>query len=140
VADQREADEDSRRTSRRIADELSSAIEAGTYPVGGPLPPVRTLAVDHSAAVNTALAALRLLVDEGYAIHKSNAGYYVRDRSSQPEAGQELRTLRAELGELRTQVRQASGNLAAIEERLSTLSDVVARLESQEKRTLPRFS
>jgi hypothetical protein len=35
---------------------------------------------------------------------------------------------------LRTQVREASGNLAEIESRLSTLSEVVARLESQEKR------
>jgi DNA-binding GntR family transcriptional regulator len=134
VADQREADEDSRRTSRRIADELASAIKAGTYPVGTPLPPVRTLAAEHGAAVNTALAALRLLVDEGYVIHRANAGYHVRDRSAQSETGQELRTLRAELGELRTQVREASGNLAEIESRLSTLSDVVARLESQEKR------
>lgn len=131
MADQREADEDSRRTSRRIADALGSAIEAGTYPVGAPLPPVRTLAVDHGAAVNTALAALRLLVDEGYVIHRPNAGYHVRDRSAQADAGQELRTLRAELGELRNQVREASGNLAEIESRLSALSDVVARLESQ---------
>ena len=134
MADQRETDEDSRRTSRRIADELGSAIEAGTYPVGTALPPVRTLAVDFGAAVNTALAALRLLVDEGYVIHKSNAGYHVRDRSAQHDAGQELRTIRAELGELRTQVREASGNLAGIESRLSALSDVVARLADQDKR------
>lgn len=131
MADQREADEDSRRTSRRIADEIGSAIEAGTYPVGSSLPPVRTLAIEHSAAVNTALAALRLLVDEGYAVHRANAGYYVRDRSARSDAGQELRTLRAELGELRTQVREASGNLAEIESRLSALSDVVDRLENQ---------
>jgi DNA-binding GntR family transcriptional regulator len=134
VADQRETDEDSRRTSRRIADELGSAIEAGTYPVGTPLPPVRTLAVEFDAAVNTALAALRLLVDEGYVIHKANAGYRVRDRSVQLDSGQELRVLRDELGELRTRVREASGNLADIESRLSVLSDVVARMENQDKR------
>jgi DNA-binding transcriptional regulator YhcF (GntR family) len=130
VADQREADEDSRRTSRRIADEIGSAIEDGTYAIGTALPPVRTLAAEHGAAVNTALAALRLLVDEGYAVHRSNAGYYVRDRSAQSDAGQELRTLRAELGELYDQVREASGNLAEIQTRLSALSDMVARLEN----------
>ena len=130
MADERETDEDSRRTSRRIADALGSAIDAGTYPVGAQLPPVRTLATDHGAAVNTALAALRLLVDEGYVIHRPNAGYHVRDRSAQIDKGQELRALRAELGELRSQVREASGNLAAIESRLTSLSDVVARLES----------
>lgn len=134
MADQRETDEDSRRTSRRIADLLSSAIEAGTYPIGSALPPVRTLAVEHGAAVNTALAALRLLVDEGYVVHRANAGYHVRDRSAESDAGQELRTLRAELGELRKRVRDASGDLADIESRLSTLSDVVARLESQTNR------
>jgi DNA-binding GntR family transcriptional regulator len=134
VADQRETDEDSRRTSRRIADALTSAIEAGTYPVGAALPPVRTLAADYGAAVNTALAALRLLVDEGYVVHRANAGYHVRDRSADTETGQELRTLRAELGELRKQVREASGNLAGIESRLSALTDVVARLESQSNR------
>lgn len=132
MADQREADEDSRRTSRRIADEIGSAIEAGAYTVGAALPPVRTLATDHGAAVNTALAALRLLVDEGYAVHRPNAGYYVRDRSAQSDTGQELRTLRAELGELRIQVREASGSLAEIESRLSAITDVVARLESQQ--------
>jgi DNA-binding transcriptional regulator YhcF (GntR family) len=119
--------------SRRIADELRSAIEAGAYAVGSPLPPVRTLAVEHGAAVNTALVALRLLVDEGYAIHRANAGYHVRDRSAPFDAGQELQILRAELGELRTQVRDAGGTLAEIESRLSALSDVVARLESQDK-------
>lgn len=139
MADQRDADEDSRRTSRRIADELGSAIDAGTYPVGTPLPPVRTLATEYGAAVNTALVALRLLVDEGYVIHKANAGYHVRDRSAASDTGQELRTLRAGLGELHAQVREASGNLADIESRLLALSDAVARLESQERRAGERL-
>jgi DNA-binding GntR family transcriptional regulator len=98
------------------------------------LRPVRTLAVEYEAAVNTVLAALRLLVDEGYVVHRANAGYHVRDRSVESDAGQELRNLRAELGELRHQVREASGSLAGIESRLSVLSDVVARLESQTNR------
>lgn len=129
MADQH--DDDSRLTSRRIADQIRSQIEAGAYAVGTALPPIRALAADHGAAVNTALAALRLLVDQGYAVHRPNAGYYVRDRSAVSDEGQEIRTLRAELGELRTQVREASGNLAAIELRLSSLTDVVDRLENQ---------
>ncbi|HEX3785041.1 MAG TPA: winged helix-turn-helix domain-containing protein [Pseudonocardiaceae bacterium] len=133
MADERD-DEDKRPASRRVADQLRSAIESGVYQVGEPLPPLRQLAELHHVAVNTAMAAVRILTEEGYINSKPNAANYVRDPRSVVDSEQELRRLRAELGELRSQVRQAGGNLAAIEERLSGLSEVVTRLENQTRR------
>lgn len=129
MAEQGEDDDGKRIASRRVADALKAEIEAGTYEVGAALPPYRQLAAQHGVAVNTAMAAVRLLVDEGYVTSKPNAGSYVRDRTNQADPQQELRALRAELGDLRTQVRQAGGQLAEIEARLAALSDAAARLE-----------
>lgn len=47
VTDLRDDEEDKRPASRRVADELKSAIEAGTYAVGAALPPLREIAVRH---------------------------------------------------------------------------------------------
>ena len=135
MQDQHGGEDDRRLASRRVADELRAAVESGVYPVGIALPPLRQLAAEHGVAVNTAMAAVRLLTDEGYLTNRPNAGSYVRDRTSQDDPESELRRLRAELGELRTQVRQAGGNLAAIDARLSDLSEVVARLEDRNRRS-----
>jgi DNA-binding GntR family transcriptional regulator len=126
---------DDRRPSRRVADELRTAIEAGEFPVGAALPPLRLLAERHGVAVNTAMAAVRLLEDEGYVTTRPNAGSYVRDRASKVEPEQELRRLRVELGELRGQVRQVGAQLAAIDDRLSALSEVVVQLEDLSRHT-----
>lgn len=129
MAEQGEEDDGKRIASRRVADALRAEIDAGTHEVGAALPPYRQLAAQHGVAVNTAMAAVRLLADEGYVTSKPNAGSYVRDRTNQADPQQELRALRTELGELRSQVRQAGGQLAEIEARLSALSDAAARLE-----------
>lgn len=126
MAEQGEEDDGKRFASRRVADELKADIDAGTYEVGVALPSYRQIAADRGVAVNTAMAAVRLLAEEGYVTSKPNAGSYVRDRTNQADPEQELRALRAELGELRSQVRQAGGQLAAIDSRLS---DIAARLE-----------
>lgn len=129
MAEQGEDDDGKRIASRRVADALKAEIEADAYEVGASLPPYRQIAAHHGVAVNTAMAAVRLLVEEGYVTSKPNAGSYVRDRTNQADPKQELRALRTELGELRSQVRQTGGQLAAIEARLSALSDAAARLE-----------
>lgn len=129
VADLGEEDDGKRFASRRVADALKMEMEEGAYEVGATLPPYRQIAAQHGVAVNTAMAAVRLLAEEGYVTSKPNAGSYVRDRTNQADPEQELRALRTELGELRSQVRQTGGQLAAIEARLSALSDVAARLE-----------
>ena len=126
MADQGEEDDGKRYASRRVADDLKAEIEAGTYGIGTALPPYRQIATSHGVAVNTAMAAVRLLAEEGYVTSKPNAGSFVRDRTSQVDPEQELRALRAEFGELRSQVHQAGGQLAAIEARLS---DMATRLD-----------
>lgn len=80
------------------------------------------------------MVAVRLLCDEGYVTSKPNTGNYVRDRTNHVDPAQELRLLRAQLGELGTQVRQVRANLAAIDARLFALSEVVARVEELNKR------
>jgi DNA-binding GntR family transcriptional regulator len=134
VANLGDEDDGKRFASRRVADKIKAGIEGGTYPVETALPPYRQLATEHGVAVNTAMAAVRLLVDDGYVTNKPNAGNFVRDRTSQADPEQELRALRAELGELRSQVRQAGGQLASIDARLSALSEVAARLEDATRR------
>jgi len=125
VTDQPGEDPDTRPARLRVADELRSAIESGRYAVGSALPTYRQLAADHGVAVNTAMAAVRILRDEGLVLSKPNAGAYVRDRAEPVDTEQEVRSLRAELSQLRTQVRAAGANLTAIEDRLT---EVVARL------------
>jgi DNA-binding GntR family transcriptional regulator len=130
VTEQSGEADSTRSASRRVADELRSAIEAGTYPPGAVLPPLRQLAADHQVAVNTAMNAVRLLVDDGYVVSKPNAGNYVRDRSgAQADPAEQLRSMRAELGELQAQVRQLGSELGAVGEKLAGLVETVARLE-----------
>jgi DNA-binding GntR family transcriptional regulator len=109
-----------------VADELRSQIVSGRYPAGTALPPYRQLAAEYKVAVNTAMAAVHSLRDEGLVVRRPNAAAYVCDRGEQADTEQELlRALRAELGELREGLRHAGANLAAIDDRLS---DVIARL------------
>ena len=133
MPDQRADEDDKRPASRRVADELKALINVGTYPVNTALPPLREIATQYGIAVNTAMAAARLLSDEGYVTSKPNGGYFVRDRTGEVDPAQELRTVRAELVDLRTQVRETRGTLAAVEDRISALSDLVGRLEDQSR-------
>lgn len=130
MPDQRIDEDDKRPASRRVADELKALINAGTYPVDTALPPLRHIAEEYGVAVNTALAAARLLGTEGYVTSKPNGGYYVRDRSGQVDPERELRSLRNELGEVAARVRDTERTLSTIEDRLMSLSDSIARLEN----------
>ncbi len=127
VVDQLSEDQDRRPASRRVADELRSQIASGRYPAGSALPSYRQLAAEYDVAVNTAMAAVHTLRDEGLVMSKPNAAAYVCDRASQADTEHELRALRAEVGELRGLLRQAGANLTAIDDRLS---DVMARLRA----------
>ena len=129
VADQLSEDQDKRPARRRVADELRSQIVSGRYPAGTALPPYRQLAAEYKVAVNTAMAAVHTLRDEGLVVRRPNAAAYVCDRGEQADTEHELRALRAELGDLREQLRHAGANLAAIDDRLS---DVMARLRAIE--------
>jgi DNA-binding GntR family transcriptional regulator len=127
VTDQLGEDPDTRPARLRVAGDLRSAIESGRYAAGSALPTYRQLAATYGVAVNTAMAAVRILRDEGLVTSKPNAGAYVRDRADPVDTEQELRSLRAELSYLRTRVHAAGEDLTAIEGRLT---EVVARLHA----------
>lgn len=118
-------DQDQRLASRRVADALRGEIEDGTYAVGAQLPTFVQLARQYDVAKNTAMAAVRILREEGLVNHRPNARASVRDPRDVTDVGEELRRLRAELMDLQGQVRQAGSSLAAVESRMS---EVVARL------------
>jgi DNA-binding transcriptional regulator YhcF (GntR family) len=127
VADQLGDDQARGLASRRVADELRSQIASGRYPAGTALPSYRQLAAEYKVAVNTAMAAVHSLRDEGLVVGKPNAAAYVSDRPVQTDTKHELRSLRTEVGDLQRQLRQAGADLAAIGDRLS---DVMARLRA----------
>lgn len=129
MVDQVAEDPDRRSASRRVADALRAEIESGQYLAGAPLPTYRQLANDHEVAVNTAMAAVRLLRDEGLVTSRQNAGNYVRDRAGDVDTEAELRSLRVELADLQTQVRSAGASLAAVESRIAVVADRLAALE-----------
>ncbi len=69
---------DRRQPSRRIADELRVAIDAGDYAPGAKLPSERDLAERYGTARNTASAAIRLLTEEGLVVPQHGRGVFVR--------------------------------------------------------------
>lgn len=114
---------DKRPASRRVADDLLARIDAGDeFPVGAQLPTYRQLAADYDVAVNTAIAAVRLLQGIGAVTIRPNAGAHVRDRSVDVDVARELDAARTELAKLRTQIQGAGANLAALEERLTQVA------------------
>jgi DNA-binding transcriptional regulator YhcF (GntR family) len=125
MADQGADQDDKRHASRRVADSIRADIERGRWEVGAPLPTYRQLAADEGVAVNTAMAGVRLLREEGWVEIKPNAGAFVRDRSGDVGVEQELRELRAKVEEMRAELRQVSSAVAGID---GGLTDVLARL------------
>lgn len=127
MVDKFSEDQDKRPASRRVADELRSQISSGRYPAGSTLPPYRQLAAEYDVAVNTAMAAVHSLRDEGLVVSKPNAAAYVLDRPNQADTEHELRALRVELGEVRGRLRHLGTNLTEIDDRLT---DAMTRLRA----------
>ncbi|MGH3844262.1 MAG: GntR family transcriptional regulator [Pseudonocardiaceae bacterium] len=127
MVDKFSEDEDKRPASRRVADELRSQIASGRYPAGSALPPYRQLAAEYDVAVNTAMAAVHSLRDEGLVVSKPNAASYVLDRPNQADTEHELRVLRVELGQVRGRLRHLGTNLTEIDDRLT---DAMTRLRA----------
>ncbi|MGW1779937.1 GntR family transcriptional regulator [Streptomyces sp. NPDC002143] len=65
--------------SRRIAEELRAAIEAGHLGPGDKLPSERALAQQYGAARNTAREAIRILSEEGLVTARHGSGVFVRE-------------------------------------------------------------
>lgn len=66
---------------QQIYAHFSKGIEKGTYPVGGKLPSIRSLAEDLQCSRNTVEAAYGLLAQEGYVRSKPGSGYLIQDVS-----------------------------------------------------------
>lgn len=65
---------------RRLAAEIDRQIAGGTYRPGERMPGVRALAARRGVSVATAVAAYRLLEDEGRLEARERSGFYVRPR------------------------------------------------------------
>ncbi|MFJ4784431.1 GntR family transcriptional regulator [Streptomyces sp. NPDC088794] len=65
--------------SRRIAEELRAAVQAGRLAPGDKLPSERALAQQYGAARNTAREAIRILAEEGLVTARHGSGVFVRE-------------------------------------------------------------
>ncbi|MFJ8335229.1 GntR family transcriptional regulator [Streptomyces sp. NPDC094437] len=65
--------------SRRIAEDLRTAIETGQLSAGAKLPSERALAEQYGAARNTAREAIRLLAEQGLVTARHGRGVFVRE-------------------------------------------------------------
>lgn len=65
---------------RRVAASVRASIAAGALPAGCKLASVRQLAREHGVSVMTALEALRLLEQEGWAVARPRSGFYAAKR------------------------------------------------------------
>jgi DNA-binding transcriptional regulator YhcF (GntR family) len=115
--------EDKRPASRRVADDLLALIESGELGPGAQLPTYRQLAADYDVAVNTAMAAVRLLRDSGVVKIRTNARAQVRDRSEEVDVASELNAARTQISELRSKMQHFDEELLKLEARLNTLAD-----------------
>lgn len=115
-------DAEPRHASRRVAEVLARAIDAGAYGPGERLPSYRQIATDHDIAVNTAQAAVRLLVESGRAVVRPSSGAFVADEQGVTGA-RTAAADRLELAALRDQVHRARATLADVERTLGELLD-----------------
>lgn len=109
--------------SRRVADDLRGRIEAGEYEVGSTLPTYRQLASEYDVAVNTAMAAVRMLRDLGFVTIQRNASARVRDRATDVDMSAAIRAAQDEVTALRSELAHAGNRLAELEKRLGELAD-----------------
>lgn len=66
---------------QQIYAHFSTGIEDGSYPQGGKLPSIRSLAEELQCSHNTVEAAYKLLAQEGYVRSKPGSGYIIQDVS-----------------------------------------------------------
>jgi GntR family transcriptional regulator len=91
---------DRRLPSRRIADDLRTAIQHGDLAPGDQLPSERQLAADYATARNTAREAISILQAEGLVVAEHGRGAFVRQQRPLMRLGVERysRRLREETG------------------------------------------
>jgi DNA-binding transcriptional regulator YhcF (GntR family) len=109
---------------RAVADALRAQIGDSTnakYRPGAKLPSYRQLAAQHGVAVNTAMAAVQALADEGLVTIRPSSGAFVRDATGQGPAlpaRRDLSDLRDRLGRAKRDVAEAEKAIAALLEQM----------------------
>ena len=106
--------------SRAVADALRAEIAGGAkYLPGTRLPSYRRLAAEHGVAVNTAMAAMRMLAAEGLVNVRASDGAYVRDADEDGQAASA--PLRRDLADVQAQLSRARQEIAAAERAIASL-------------------
>jgi len=108
---------------RAVADALRGQIGDGAkYPPGARLPSYRQLAAQHGVAVNTAMAAVQALADEGLVTIRPSNGSFVRDATERaptlPARRRDLTVLRDRLSRAKRDVAEAEKAIAVMLEEL----------------------
>ncbi|MGV9386096.1 GntR family transcriptional regulator [Nonomuraea sp. NPDC003707] len=108
--------------SHKLAAIIRADIEAGQWPAGARLPSYRQLAEKYEVAQNTAQAAVRILQAEGMVTIRAASGAYVLDPAEAPLTSTSDQ-LRAELAEVKQQIKDARKMLVSAEDALAGLVD-----------------
>lgn len=120
----------------RIADRLSQAISAGTYPVGGRLPAERDLASELGVSRPVVREAMIVLETRGLISVRSNGGTIVASRNAAPAQGLPKRD--ASPFEVTESRRLLEGEIAALaaplisEAQLTELEDTLSVMDNLE--------
>jgi DNA-binding GntR family transcriptional regulator len=98
--------DDPRTKAVQIAADLRERIEAGEFPAGAKLPPLRKLSADYGVAQETAKDGLEQLCSDGSAHRVEGRGYFVTGAQSGPAPTRDdrLEAIEAEVRELRARV------------------------------------
>ncbi|WP_157253260.1 winged helix-turn-helix domain-containing protein [Nonomuraea typhae] len=74
---------------QRVADALRDRVKDGTYRPQGRMPAIHQIQDEYGVGRNTALHAIRSLVEEGWLVIKPKIGTYVRPREEWPTSQDE---------------------------------------------------
>lgn len=102
-----------------IAGSLRERIKAGEFAEGTKLPSSRELASEYQAARNTANEALRLLSREGLLSLRDKSAAVVLSPQGAESSEVRAREAREEIEQVRDALRDARGQMAELEQRLS---------------------
>ncbi|MFC4006686.1 GntR family transcriptional regulator [Nonomuraea purpurea] len=122
---------DPRPAFTQIADDVREQIRQGELVVGMKLPALPILAERYGVAINTARAAVRVLVDEGLVHTQSTKGTFVLKVPGDPEPSPEVLEIQGYLRGLSAQMDALGQHFERLEHRVQELE---ARLRSSPER------
>ncbi|WP_089299669.1 GntR family transcriptional regulator [Haloechinothrix alba] len=107
--------EDARPAYRRVADQLTAAIESGKLAPGDQLPTHKALADEYGVAVETAKRALTELRNAGLVVTRQGKGSYVRRKPDDEERSEPV------VSEISARVDELARELERVKERVAAL-------------------